>query len=74
MIAYSGSETAPPITDAVVILGSADLPRQLHASLVRVLSEVDYRRDLAARSPAAFQTHFAWVPIADRFASLLKPE
>jgi hypothetical protein len=73
-IAYSGSETAPPTTDAGVVLVSTDQPRQLHAPLVPVLSEVDYRRDLAARSRAAFQAHFAWLPIADRFATLLKPE
>jgi glycosyltransferase involved in cell wall biosynthesis len=71
VIAYSGSETAPPITDAGVVLVPADQPRELHASLVRVLSDVDYRNDLAARSRATFQAHFAWSSIAARFASLL---
>jgi len=74
VIAYSGSETAPPITDAGVILVPSDQPRQLHDSLVRVLSDVDYRTDLAARSRATFQAHFAWPSIAARFASLLKTE
>jgi hypothetical protein len=74
VIAYSGSETAPPITDAGVVLVAADQPGQLHASLVRVLSDVEYRNDLAARSRTTFQAHFAWPSIAARFASLLKPE
>ena len=72
VIAYSGSETAPPITDAGVVLVPADQPRQLHTSLVRVLSDVDYRNDLAARSRATLQAHFAWSSIAARFANLLK--
>ena len=72
VIAYSGSETAPPITDAGVVLVAADQPGQLDASLVRVLSDADYRSDLAARSRAIFQAHFAWPSIAARFANLLK--
>jgi hypothetical protein len=74
VIAYSGSETAPPITEAGVVLVPADQPCQLHDSLVRVLSDDDYRNDLAARSRATFQAHFAWPSIAARFASLLSPK
>jgi len=74
VIAYSGSETAPPITDAGVVLVAADQPRQLHATLVNVLSDVGYRNDLAARSRAIFQTHFAWPSIAARFADLLNQQ
>jgi glycosyltransferase involved in cell wall biosynthesis len=74
VIAYAGSETAAPITDAGVVLVPADQPFQLHASLVRVLSDVDYRSDLVARSRATFQAHFAWPSIASRFASLLSPK
>jgi len=74
VIAYSGSETAPPITDAGVVLVPADQPTQFYASLVRVLSDVDYRNDLAARSRATLQAHFAWSSIAARFASLLSPK
>jgi len=74
VIAYLGSETAPPITDAGVVLVAVDQPRQLHASLVRVLSDADYRNDLAARSRAIFQAHFAWPSIAARFANFLNPK
>jgi glycosyltransferase involved in cell wall biosynthesis len=74
LIAYSGPETAPPITDAGVVLVPPDQPCQLYASLVRVLSDVNYRNDLAARSRAIFQTHFAWPSIAARFANLLNQQ
>jgi glycosyltransferase involved in cell wall biosynthesis len=71
VIAYPGSETAAPITDAGVVLVSPGEPDDLHAALVRVLSDAAYRTDLAARSRAAYQTHFAWPAIATRFKALL---
>jgi hypothetical protein len=71
VIAYSGSETAAPLTDAGVVLVSANRPDDLHAALVRVLSNTAYRIDLGARSRAAYQAHFAWDTIAARFATLL---
>jgi glycosyltransferase involved in cell wall biosynthesis len=70
VVAFSGSETAPPITDAGVVLLPSDQPIQLNAALVRVLSDRDYRDDLAARSRTAYQSHFAWPIIAARFADL----
>jgi len=71
VIAYPGSETAPPITDAGVVLVSADRPNELSAAIVRVLSDADYRMELAALSRAAYQSHFAWHVIATRFSALL---
>jgi glycosyltransferase involved in cell wall biosynthesis len=71
VIAYPGSETAAPITDAGVVLVSPDEPNDLNAALVRVLSDAAYRTDLAARSRAAYQTQFAWPAIATRFRALL---
>jgi glycosyltransferase involved in cell wall biosynthesis len=72
VIAYPGSETASPITDAGVVLVSPDQPDDLNAALVRVLSDDAYRMDLAARSRAAYKTHFAWSAIAARFSALLR--
>jgi glycosyltransferase involved in cell wall biosynthesis len=72
IIAYSGSETAPPLTDAGVVLVSPDQPDQLNDALVRVLSDPVYRRHLATRSRAAYQAQFAWSSIAARFATILK--
>jgi glycosyltransferase involved in cell wall biosynthesis len=71
VIAYPGSETAAPITDAGVVLVSPDQPDNLNAALVQVLSDGNYRMDLAARSRAAYETHFAWPAIAARFSVLL---
>ena len=72
IIAYPGSETAVPITEAGVVLVSPDHPDDLNLALVRVLSDAAYRIDLAGRSRAAYQAHFAWPAIAARFSALLK--
>jgi len=71
IIAFPGSETAPPITDAGVVLVPANEPDQLNGALVRVLSDAEYRASLAARSRAAYRSHFAWPPIAARFSYIL---
>jgi hypothetical protein len=71
VIAYPGSETAVPMTDAGVVLVAPDQPDQLNAALVQVLSDANYRMDLAARSRAAYEAHFAWPAIAARFSALL---
>jgi len=54
VIAYHGSETVVPVTDAGVLLVSPDQPDDLHFTLVRVLSDDVYR--LAAPSRAAYET------------------
>lgn len=71
VIAFSGFETAKPITDAGVVLVSPDQPSQLSAALVHVLSDSRYREDLAARSRAAYRAHFDWSSIAARFTDLI---
>jgi glycosyltransferase involved in cell wall biosynthesis len=72
VIAYPGSETAAPITDAGVVLVSPDHPDELTAALFHVLSDTGYRKALASRSRAAYKAHFAWPVIAGRFSTLLK--
>ena len=72
VIAYHGSETAMPITEAGVVLVSPDRPDDLNSALVRVLSDTAYRMDLAARSRVAYQTYFSWPSIAARFNDVLK--
>ena len=71
LIALSGSETAPPITEAGVELIPPDQADKLNNALVRLLSDPAYRAKLAARSSAAYQTHFAWPAIAARFSTFL---
>ena len=71
VIAFSGPETAPPITDAGVVLVSAGQPNDLNTALVRVLSDAPYRAYLAARSSSVYHAHFSWSTIAARFSGLL---
>lgn len=72
IIAYPGSETGVPITDAGVILVPPEKAELLNDALVRVLTDYTYRENLAARSRAAYKEHFSWTVIAARFSTLLK--
>jgi glycosyltransferase involved in cell wall biosynthesis len=71
VVAYSGSETASPITGAGVLLVPPDRPEELLGALVRVLSDSALRAELSSRSLAAYQQHFSWEAIAGRFADFL---
>jgi glycosyltransferase involved in cell wall biosynthesis len=72
VIAFAGSETAAPITDAGVVLVPGGNKMALGEALVRVLSDREYHARLAERSRAAYKNHFSWSAIAARYASLLK--
>jgi glycosyltransferase involved in cell wall biosynthesis len=72
VIAFGGLETAPPITDAGVVLVSPERQDQLNEALVRVLSDPALRSNLAARSRIAYQTNFSWSAISKRFAGVLR--
>jgi len=72
VIAFAGSETAAPITDAGVVLVPSDNQDELNATLLRVLSDPTYRTELSTRSRRAFAEHFSWRSIAIRLAALLK--
>jgi glycosyltransferase involved in cell wall biosynthesis len=71
VIAFSGSETATPITEAGVILVPPEQPAQLNDALVQVLADPNLRVELSSRSRSAYQNHFSWPAIASRFAKLL---
>ncbi len=71
VIAYSGSETTAPITDAGVVFVTPNKPDELNSALVGVLSDSAYSAYLASRSRATYQTHFAWPAIAARLSALL---
>jgi glycosyltransferase involved in cell wall biosynthesis len=73
VIAFAGTETAAPITDAGVVLVPGENKTALGEALVRVLSDRDYHARLAERSRAAYRNHFSWDAIAARYASALKP-
>jgi glycosyltransferase involved in cell wall biosynthesis len=72
MVACQDPETAPPVTNAGVILVDAGQPEQLGNALVQILSDATLREELSARSRAAYQTHFAWPAIARDYARLLR--
>jgi hypothetical protein len=72
MIAYSGAETAGPVTEAGVILAEPGDVSAVSAGLIKVLRDDSLRGELAARSRSAYQRYFAWPAIATRYAELLK--
>lgn len=72
VIAFAGSETAAPITDAGVVLVADGNKTALGEALVRVLGDREYHARLAGRSRAAYKKHFAWDAIASQYASLLR--
>jgi glycosyltransferase involved in cell wall biosynthesis len=72
LIAFSGSETAAPITEAGVILVNPEAQQELNSALVRILRDPEYRFELASRSREAYLSHFAWTVIAARYADLLR--
>jgi Glycosyl transferases group 1 len=71
VIACGSSETAPPITDAGVVLIAREDKAGLGEALTRVLADEGYRMALAERSRAAHQRFFAWPAIAARYAEFL---
>lgn len=72
VIAQEGSETAPPITDAGVVLVPATAPSEFGSALLRVLSDQAYRAALAERSRNAQQRYFSWDVIAAQYAKALE--
>lgn len=72
VIAYAGEETAAPITEAGVVLLQEGDHAALHAALSRVLTDSEYRSELAARSRAAQEKYFSWRAIGAEFAAQLK--
>jgi glycosyltransferase involved in cell wall biosynthesis len=74
LIAYAGAETAPPITEAGVVLVSREKKPELGEALLRVLSDADLRASLSERSTATYREHFAWEAIAGRYIDILSKQ
>jgi glycosyltransferase involved in cell wall biosynthesis len=72
VVAFEGSETAPPITDAGLALYSPQRKGDLGDTLLRVLEDEHYRASLAQRSWLAQQQYFAWSVIARRYAEFMR--
>jgi len=72
VIAFAGSETAQPITEAGVVLVSPIVPDGLPNALTRVLSDPELRVSLRLKNSTVYAEHFSWQAIATRFAALLQ--
>jgi glycosyltransferase involved in cell wall biosynthesis len=71
VIAQRGAETAGPIEEAGVVLVSADKPAEFGEALLRVLTNPNYRAQLAKRSQLAQDKYFSWKGIAQRYSEEL---
>jgi len=74
VIAFEGSETAAPITEAGLALFSPQRKGDLGNVLLRVLEDEHYRASLAQRSRLAQRQYFSWHAIAERYAEFLRRE
>jgi glycosyltransferase involved in cell wall biosynthesis len=71
VIAFEGAETAPPITEAGVLLSPVGDCTAIANNLARVLSDDALRNDLRKRSLEAREKYFSWNVIARKFLQVL---
>jgi glycosyltransferase involved in cell wall biosynthesis len=71
VVAFEGAETAPPITEAGIILARESDRIALANNLARVLSDDALRSDLRKRSLEAREKYFSWNVIARKFLQVL---
>jgi len=71
IVAYKNSETAPPVTEAGVVLVDESQAEEAGEAIAQVLRDAGLRGELAARSRLAYKKHFSWAAIAKRYAALL---
>jgi|SRR5579875_32191 len=71
VVAYCGAETAPPVTEAGVLLVRAGDRDGIAQALTAVLASEKLNADLRARSIAAAEKYFSWEAIASQFRALL---
>jgi glycosyltransferase involved in cell wall biosynthesis len=71
VIAYRGPDTAPPITEAGVVLVDCDNPPELGEALLRVATDRGFREALSERSARAQEVFFSWEAIAGRYVEAM---
>jgi len=71
LVAYSGPQTGPPITEAGVRLAPVGDREALATALIEVLTDQELRQSLRDRSELAHQRYFSWSVIAARFLQVL---
>lgn len=74
VVAYSGPQTGPPLTEAGVMLAPEGDQQRLADALVEVLGDERVWQELHRRSLYAQQHHFCWDAIAQRLAGVLNHE
>ncbi len=72
VIAREGSETAPPITEAGLVLLPRHATSEYGPALVKVLTDHAFRASLAKRSRNAQDNYFSWQVIAEQYAAAIK--
>ncbi len=71
VVGYRGGETAPPITEAGLLLVDNNDRDALADALTRVLTDGQLYQDLRRRNLAATAKHFSWDAIAAQFTRAL---
>jgi glycosyltransferase involved in cell wall biosynthesis len=74
VVAYSGPQTGPPLTDAGVMLAPDGDQQKLAEALIQVLSNERLWQELHVRNMNAQQRYFSWSAIAERLMSVLNDE
>ena len=72
VVAFSGAETAPPITEAGLALYSPQRKGDLGDVLLRVLEDEHYRASLAQQSWLAQAKYFSWGAIASHYVQFMR--
>lgn len=71
MVAYSGEETAYPLTETGVVLVPQGNQEKLAQNLTKILTDDDLREKLRHQSIKAYQEHFSWEAIASKVIKTL---
>jgi glycosyltransferase involved in cell wall biosynthesis len=72
VVAWEGSETGGPISEAGVVLVPENSGRAFGQALVRILQDDGYRRSLQERSEQAQKRYFSWDAIAAEYLAALR--
>ena len=72
IVAYRGHDTAPPVTEAGLVLVTWENPDDLGQALVQVVTNNQFRKQLAEASSRAQSRYFSWAAVAARYAEELQ--
>lgn len=72
VVGYRGAETAPPITEAGVVLVERNDCAALAKALIGVLTDAQLHQELRQRNSAVTARFLSWDAIASRFARVLR--